>query len=109
MPIRPQPTNAESLAAEARSSQRSAVVPRSRPDRLVRRDQAARQGQQEHDRVIGHLLGAVVGNVADDHAVAGRGVEVDIVVPDPGPDHAPAARCPLRSWIRPGSRDREST
>ena len=42
--------------------------------------------------MVGDFLGAVVGHVADDHAVPSRGLDVDVVVADPGPDHAPAAR-----------------
>ena len=86
-------------ADQARASCRGAGACRrrsgsasSRPDRLVAGDQPAGEGQQEHDRVVGHLLGAVVGHVADDHAVPGRRLEVDVVVADAGADDAPALR-----------------
>ena len=42
--------------------------------------------------MIGDFLGAVIGNVADDHAVPGRGIDVDVVISDTGADHAAAAR-----------------
>ena len=84
----------EGLAAQAGRAQGGPVVPGPRPDRLVRRQQPPRQGQQEHDRVVGDLLRAVVGHVADDHAVAGRGIQVDVVVPHPRADDAAASRRP---------------
>ena len=99
--------DAERLAAEARGSHGRPVVPGSGTDCLEGRHQAASQGEQEHDRVIGDFLGPVVGHVADDHAVPSRGLEVDIIKPDPGPDHAPALRCPSESWPRRPGKYRE--
>ena len=58
----------------------------------MRRHEPARQGQQEHDRVVGDLLGAVIGHVADDHAMLGRGFQVDIIVADPRADGPLASR-----------------
>ena len=51
--------------------------------------------------MVGDLLGAVVGDVADDHPVAVGGVEVDVVVADPGADHALAARGARRRSASP--------
>ena len=69
-------------------------MPGSRADGLVARHQPTRQGQQEHDGVVSHFLGAVVGHVADDDAVPAGRVQVDVVVSHAGPDHALA---PARS------------
>ena len=94
---RPDPAaadHAEGLAAQPRSTSGAAIIPGSRPDRLVRRHQPAHDRQQEHDRMIGDFLGAVIGNVADDHAVPRRGLDVDVVIarPRPGPRTGSAGR-----------------
>ena len=84
--------HAEGLAAKAGGADRGPIIPGSRPDRLVRRHQPAHDRQQEHDRVVGDFLGAVIGDVADNHAVPRRGLDVDVVIADPGADDAPAPR-----------------
>ena len=49
--------------------------------------------------MVGDFLGAVVGHVADDHAVAAGRLEVDVVIAHPGADHALAPRCPGKAGL----------
>src|SRR3954452_10577791 len=82
----------ERLTAEPGGADGRFVVPRPRADRVVARNEPSGDGQQEHDRVIGDLLGAVVGDVTDDHPMTVRRFEVHVVVAHTGPDDALATR-----------------
>ena len=56
------------------------------------RQQAARGRQQQHQGVVGDLLGAVVGHVADDDAARPGRVDVHVVVADAAAHDPLAAR-----------------
>ena len=53
----------------------------------VEGDDLAVPGQQQRERVVGHLAHPDVGDVDDDHAQLGGRGDVDDVVAHPGPDH----------------------
>ena len=84
--------DAERPAAQPAERPRSgAVVPRAGPERRPEGRQAARAREEETERVVGDLLGAVVRHVDHDHALPSRGADVGVV--DAGavePEH-PAA------------------
>src|SRR5439155_2513364 len=61
---------------------RCPVLPPASPDVPVELDDAAHQREQEGERVIGHLLDAVVRHVADPYPPAGRRLHVHVVEAD---------------------------
>src|SRR5262249_16440931 len=86
----PAATNqAERLASEPGRTERRLIVPRARSDRHAAWDQRGEQCQEKHDRMIGDLFGTVVRDVADNHSMARRSLDVDVVVSDAGSHDAP--------------------
>ena len=57
------------------------------PHRLIHRHQLAQQGQGGGGGVVGDLISAVVGDVADFQPMFGAGGEVDVVVANAVADH----------------------
>ena len=92
--MRPQPIDTEGPSAQARGAEDEGRVPGAVAERLVGRQQPPGHGQQQHQGVVGHFLGAVVGHVADDDAARAGRVDVHVVVADAAADDAPAARQP---------------
>ncbi len=90
---------AEGLAAQPGRARGIAVVPPSRSDRRGARDQPSSDRQKEHQGVVGHFLGAVIRDVAHDHAMSSGGGPVDVVVTDAGPDDASAPGGPREGGL----------
>ena len=57
------------------------VVPLPRSHAPVELDHPAHEREQERERVIGHLVHAVVGDVAHEDAARGRGLDVHVIEP----------------------------
>ena len=88
-PVRPRPTTPSRVPPIRRSS--PAAVQSQPPARTSRSssDDAAQQGQDERERMVGDLLDAVVGHVADPDAAPLGLVHVEVVEADAaGGDHA---------------------
>ena len=93
-----EPDDAEAGAAQPPDQRRARPVPAAMgigQEPLLVRDQAARQAQQQRDRVIGDLGRAVVRHVAHRDAAGAARREIDLVVADPGPHHDPTTLEPV--------------
>jgi hypothetical protein len=91
-PDPPAADDAERQLGQPPQLARRAVVPLAGAHRAVEHDDAAQQREHQGDRMVGDLLGAVVGDVDDPHAARGRRLEVDGVHPHAVADHGAAAR-----------------
>ena len=73
---------------------RALCVPAARGDLTGERHDAAQQRVEERERVIGDLLGAVVGHAPDGDPARVRRLDVHVVVPDAGRRDDPQCRQP---------------
>ena len=78
----PEPDDAEPHVADAAKRACRVVVPSPGADAAIELDDTTRQGEEQRECVVGHLVDAVVRHVADPHATRRRGVDVDVVEAD---------------------------
>ena len=97
VPMRPRPMMRECAAAQA-IERGDVVIPPvgvGRPQEVVVKVDAARQGEHQADRRVGDFFGAVIGHVGDRNAAgAGEGV-IDVVVAHAAADDELAVLQPL--------------
>ena len=78
----PEPDDAEPDVGDAPELARGTCAPGTRAHAPIELDDPAHQREQKRERVIGHLVDAVVGDVAHPHAPPRRRLDVDVVDAD---------------------------